>query len=81
MSQRVVDRETRVRIQAMLDVETAEMLKSEALRKGLSVSAMAGMLIKQALEDYDSSNGLTSADDMDHRIRKILSVAEREGLL
>ena len=78
MASPVVDKETRVRIQAMLDAKTAEKLKAEALRKGVSVSAMAGMLLKQALEQIDE---LTPADDMDHRIRKILTVAEREGLI
>lgn len=78
MSHQVVDREIRVRIQAMLEPGTAEQVKAEALRKGVSVSAMAGMLIKQALENADE---LSPADDMDHRIRKILNVAEREGLI
>lgn len=77
----VVDRESRVRIQAMLEASTAELVKAEALRKGVSISAMAGMLIKAALDADTSIEANSSSSDMDHRIKKILEVAEREGLI
>ena len=74
----VPPRPPRVRVQAMLSPDVAELLKSEALRRGVSLSAMAAMLIKAGLR---SDLMTTSSNPITVRLSRILALAEREGLL
>jgi len=62
----------------MLEGDVAERLKLEALKKGISVSAMAAILIKQSLGREDLSIGQGLLED---RVRSIIALAEQEGLL
>ena len=43
-------REVRIRVQAMIDQKAADKLKKAAERNGISVSAMAAILINKGLE-------------------------------
>ena len=71
-------RQPRIRVQTMLNPDVAELLRSEALRRGVSLSAMAAMLIKAGLK---SDLMTTSSNPIKARLSRILALAEREGLL
>lgn len=72
-------RAARVRVQAMLDEATAERVKAQALKNGVSVSAMAAILISRALEDIEPLRQGTEA--MEAKVRAIITLAEQQGLL
>ena len=74
-------RQARVRVQAMLDMETSERVKAQALRKGVSVSAMAAILIKSALDTLPDEEQVRGDVDLENKIRSIISLAEERGLL
>ena len=74
-------RPARVRIQAMLEPEVGEQLKVEALRKGISVSAMAAILIKESLATYSGDDKIRINGIMESRVRKIIELAEEHKLL
>lgn len=77
----VAARQARIRVQAMLDFDTSERVKSHALRKGISVSAMAAILIKSALDDMPEHEQVTGDKDLEAKIRSIITLAEQKGLL
>lgn len=74
-------RQARIRVQAMLDPETSERVKAQALRKGVSVSAMAAILIKSALDAMPVSEQTHGDKDLEAKIRSIITLAEQQGLL
>ena len=65
----------------MLDAETSERVKAQALRNGVSVSAMAAILIKNALDALPSEEKVVGNSSMEDKIRAIITLAEKEGLL
>lgn len=65
----------------MLDFDTAERVKAQALRKGVSVSAMAAILIKSALDAMPDAEQTHGDSDMETKIRAIITLAEQQGLL
>lgn len=65
----------------MLDFHTAERVKAQALRKGVSVSAMAAILIKTALDAMPESDQVNGDKDLEGKIRAIITLAEQQGLL
>ena len=77
----MTSRQARVRVQAMLDTETSERVKAQALRKGVSVSAMAAILIKGALDALPEHDQLQGDKQMEDKIRAIITLAEQRGLL
>lgn len=77
----VAARQARIRIQAMLDGQTSERLKAQALRRGISVSAMAAILIKSALDDLPAEDQTHGESAMESKIRAIITLAEQQGLL
>ena len=64
----------------MLEPEVGEQLKIEALRKGISVSAMAAILIKESLATY-SEESKKQEGILETRVRKIIELAEEHKLL
>ena len=64
----------------MLEPEVGEQLKIEALRKGISVSAMASILIKESLATY-SEESKKQEGILETRVRKIIELAEEHKLL
>ena len=65
----------------MLDFDTSERVKAQALRKGVSVSAMAAILIKSALDAMPESDQVNGDKDLEGKIRAIITLAEQQGLL
>ena len=65
----------------MLDFETSERVKAQALRKGVSVSAMAAILIKSALDAMPENDQVNGDKDLEGKIRAIITLAEQQGLL
>ena len=65
----------------MLEPEVSEQLKVEALRKGISVSAMAAILIKESLDTYSGNDKIRIDGVMERRVRKIIELAEEHKLL
>lgn len=72
-------RAARVRVQAMLDGATADRVKGQALKNGVSVSAMAAILITRALEELEPTAPNTEV--MQAKVRAIITLAEQQGLL
>ena len=77
----------RTRFQALVEDDTAEVIKKLATRKGLSESAMCRLLIKEALElphnkRLTADEELQSAEEATReKIALILEVAKAKGLL
>lgn len=65
----------------MLDLETSDRVKAQALRKGISVSAMASILIKSALDALPVSERTHGNEEMESKLRAIITLAEQEGLI
>ena len=65
----------------MLDFDTSERVKAQALRKGVSVSAMAAILIKSALDQMPEDDQMSGDKDLEAKIRAIITLAEQQGLL
>ena len=65
----------------MLDAATSERVKAQALRRGISVSAMASILIKSALDAMPDDDQTLGDDAMESKMRAIITLAEQQGLL
>jgi hypothetical protein len=63
----------------MLDVETSDRVKAQAMKNGVSVSAMAAILITKALEDLEPRALGTEA--LEAKVRAIITLVEQKGLL